>query len=78
MAGMNVPLTPISQDDGSPLAELCQVKSLDLIKEGGREMPKGAIGTVVQVYDHGAAYEVEFTSPLHAVIFARREQLTRI
>lgn len=38
----------------------------DVMAEGGR-LPAGSAGTVVGVYRGGAAYEVEFTKPFHAV-----------
>jgi len=31
-------------------------------------LPKGSVGTVVAIWGHGAAYEVEFTKPFHAVV----------
>jgi hypothetical protein len=34
----------------------------------GRSLPKGSVGAVVGIWKGGAAYEVEFNQPFHAVV----------
>ncbi|WP_091928305.1 hypothetical protein [Methylobacterium sp. yr668] len=41
-------------------------RSLDL--GDGRHMPAGSLGAIVFVHGGGAAYEVEFAKPTHAVV----------
>lgn len=43
----------------------------------GGDMPAGSRGTVVGVYRGGAAYEVEFVEPFHAVVTVRPQQISR-
>jgi hypothetical protein len=38
------------------------------IDVAGRSMPQGSRGAVVAAYSDGAAYEVEFHKPFHAVL----------
>lgn len=52
-----------------PIAELSVValdRDIDLSPIGC--LPKGTQGTLVSVYDGGAAYEVEFDEPFHALL----------
>ncbi len=44
----------------------------------GRFIPEGATGSVVMTYEAGAAFEVEFTAPIHAVVGVPREHLQRL
>lgn len=41
-----------------------------------REIPAGASGTIVAVWDHGEAYEVEFTKPFAAIATVEAADLT--
>ena len=34
----------------------------------GRSLPKGSVGAAVGIWKGGAAYEVEFNQPFHAVV----------
>lgn len=51
-----------------PIEEISRVSLVrDVDVEAGR-LPTGAKGTVVSVYEDGAAYCVEFTSPFAALV----------
>ncbi len=50
-----------------PINELARVALSVPVETGAGTLPAGAVGTVVGVYRQGAAYEVEFTIPFHAV-----------
>jgi len=41
--------------------------SSDARLEDGRLLPRGAAGAIVGIWRDGAAYEVEFREPFHAV-----------
>jgi hypothetical protein len=43
--------------------------------EDGRVLPRGAAGAVVGIWRKGAAYEVEFNEPFHAVVTVPAEDL---
>jgi hypothetical protein len=43
--------------------------------EDGRMLPPGAAGAVVGIWKKGAAYEVEFNEPFHAVVTIPAEAL---
>jgi hypothetical protein len=60
-----------------PISELTRVVAVRDIHEGRDTVPAGATGTVVFVYEDGAGYEIEFTSPFHTVISARRDAIRR-
>jgi hypothetical protein len=42
--------------------------SSDMRLDDGRVLPPGATGAVVGIWQDGAAYEVEFNEPFHAVV----------
>jgi hypothetical protein len=47
------------------LAELSVVETLRALEtDDSRSVPAGSRGTIVAVYGHGEAYEVEFASPV--------------
>ncbi len=50
------------------LAELTEVRLTRRVETGGSIMPQGSRGCIVGVYQDGAAYEVEFFAPEHAVL----------
>ena len=58
-----------------PLAEHSPVVAVRDIAEHGTVIPKGAVGTIVHVVRDGLGYDVEFTTPIHAVVTATREDL---
>lgn len=65
------------------LAEYSMVRARCLITEGGESVPAGARGAIVHVVKRKigpincvVGYVVEFVSPRHVVISARRSQLT--
>ena len=50
------------------IPEHCVVALLASVElDNGRVLPPGAEGVVVGLWQNGAAYEVEFTEPFHAV-----------
>ena len=59
-----------------PLPELSVVTLARNIAMGAGNLPKGALGTIVHVYDRGKAYEVEFEIPFHAVVTLESGDLT--
>jgi hypothetical protein len=71
--------SPSRIKSGSPgesdLAEFARVRARHEIRERGQLVPLGAVGTIVHVYEGGATFEVEFTSPVHAVVGADRDAL---
>lgn len=59
----------VAEADILPLAELDRVECLaDERTEEGAVVPAGAKGTVVAVWEMGAAYEIEFAHPFHALL----------
>lgn len=58
-----------------PFAELAIVKATTEIRGERGTVPAGATGTVLMVHADGAAYEIEFDAPTHAILRARREDL---
>ena len=52
-----------------PLPEHSVVKlASKLTLDDGRILPSGAKGAIVGIWADGAAYEVEFSEPFHAVV----------
>ena len=45
------------------------------VKDVGRELPAGARGTVVGVWEGGRAYEVEFAKPFECLVTVPTESL---
>jgi len=45
------------------------------VASAGRDLPAGARGTVVGVWQNGAAYEVEFTQPFACLVTLREMSL---
>ena len=58
---------PDARIDRPPVVELSRVILTTAVVVDGRVLPEGSAGTVVGVYGHGAAFEVEFTQPFHVV-----------
>lgn len=57
-------------------AEHSLVELASTIKvDAERSLPKGSVGAVVGVWQEGAAYEVEFNEPFHAVVTVPAPQL---
>lgn len=59
-------------------SELERVRTRVPLREGKVTVPAGATGTIVYVYAGKSAVEVEFTSPVHAVIGVPVDDLERI
>ena len=57
------------------LPEFSMVRATTDIRESETLVPKGAVGAIVLVYPENQAYEVEFTTPFHAVVGAPRREL---
>jgi hypothetical protein len=60
------------------IPEFTCVRSLTEIREGDEVVPAGAEGAVVNILGDGRGYAVEFVTPVHAVVTARRNQLAII
>ena len=58
-----------STDTGAhePIEELTRVALSKPVETESGVLPAGSMGTVVGVYQSGAAYEVEFANPFHTV-----------
>ncbi|WP_204561862.1 DUF4926 domain-containing protein [Azospirillum palustre] len=50
-----------------PIEELTRVELSKPVEPEDGVLPAGSVGTVVGIYRGGAAYEVEFAKPFHAV-----------
>lgn len=50
-----------------PIEELTRVALSKPVETEDGVLPAGSVGTVVGIYRGGAAYEVEFAKPFHAV-----------
>jgi hypothetical protein len=62
-------LSGLTQRGSNPgFSELSIVRLDRDFAVNGQVLPAGTAGTVVAVYADGAAYEVEFESPFHAVV----------
>jgi hypothetical protein len=56
-------------DAGPALREFSMVAlRADIALPDHRVMPSGSRGAIVFVYENGAAYEVEFSRPFHALL----------
>ena len=55
-----------------------RVRLVGSLNVEGCSIPEGATGTVMMTYKAGAAFEVEFTAPIHAVVGVPRERLQRL
>lgn len=54
--------------DGAGIRELARVRLVEEFLAEGYVLPEGAEGTVVLEHGKGEAFEVEFTTPFHAVV----------
>jgi hypothetical protein len=62
----------------APLAEHSLVAlRTGLRLDDGRALASGAVGAIVGVWRNGAAYEVEFAEPFHAVVTVSAADLAR-
>jgi len=69
---------PIGGVEPRAIREHDRVRLLAPLTLEGRFIPEGATGSVVMTYEAGAAFEVEFTAPIHAVVGVPREHLQRL
>jgi hypothetical protein len=60
------------------LPEFGKVRLLRDVVFYGTRFPEGSTGTVVEIHDGGAAYEVEFSTPAEEVVGVRREDLLAV
>lgn len=58
-----------------PLAEHSRVVAVREITEDMTIIPAGAVGTVINIIRGGVGYDVEFTTPIHAIVAAERAEL---
>ena len=65
----------LDPDQHAELKELSLVFAVNDIRDGSEFVAEGSTGTIVFVHGGGAAYQVEFTSPRHSIVFARREDI---
>ena len=75
-AALSVSLSHSSDTPASGFTELSVVRLVHPVKEGRRTLPAGAAGTVVHAYSDGVGYEVEFSSPFHAIVTLEAGDLT--
>jgi hypothetical protein len=71
----------ISQDltsDGETLPEFGKVRLLRDVLFHGTRFPTGSTGTIVEIHEGGAGYEVEFSVPAEEVVGVRREDLLAV
>ena len=52
---------------------VCLSSSLEL--GDGRNLPAGSVGAVVGIWADGAAYEIEFAEPFHAVATVAEDRI---
>lgn len=75
----HVATVPVKRDPRpaqTRIAELDRVTlSRDVWGDGGARVSAGAIGTVVGIWAGGAAFEVEFTRPVPALVTVRAEAI---
>ena len=64
--------------DGSAIRELARVRLVQEFWSEGYVLPEGAEGTVVLEHGQGEAFEVEFTTPFHAVVGVPADMLRLI
>lgn len=58
------------------LRELSRVElTVAVVGDDGATVPAGSVGTVVAVWAHGAAYEVEFVRPVQELATVRADGL---
>jgi hypothetical protein len=69
---------PVRETDRRAIRDHDRVRLLAPLTVEGRFIPEGATGSVVMTYEAGAAFEVEFTAPIHAVVGVPRERLQRL
>ncbi len=69
--------TVIKQDTRpvGPRAELSRVTLAHNVESESGVIPAGSCGTIMHVYPGGPAYEVEFTSPIHAVATVKADDI---
>lgn len=61
--------TTIGAAEADTLPDLARVRVLrDVEADEGASVPRGSIGTVVAIWSAGAAYDVEFTRPVAALV----------
>lgn len=75
-AVLSVSVSHASNAPASSFAELSVVRLVHPVKEGRRTIPAGALGTIVHAYSDGVGYEVEFSSPFHAIVTLEAGDLT--
>lgn len=64
---------------GALFRELDRVRTLaDVVGEDGEAVPAGSTGTVVAIWDGGAAFDVEFTRPVEALAALSPDTLTLV
>lgn len=74
-AGKTVGISATGLRGCAPVVELQRVTLARLVDcEEGR-VPAGATGTIVHVWRNGAAFEVEFTQPFHAVATVQAQDI---
>lgn len=61
---------------GASLSEYTRVMTTVALDEDGTIIPKGTVGTIVDVSASQGCYEVEFSEPHPAVLTLRPEQIT--
>ena len=64
--------------DMKAVRELDRVRLAGFYHSGEGVLPAGTEGTVVYRYKDGAAYEVEFIAPIHALVTLRPGELERV
>ncbi|WP_091718483.1 hypothetical protein [Methylobacterium phyllostachyos] len=64
---------------GALFRELDRVRTLtDTVGEDGEPVPAGSTGTIVAVWNGGAAFDVEFTRPVEALAAIAPNQLALV
>lgn len=64
---------------GAAFRELDRVRTLiDVVGEDGEAVPAGSVGTVVAVWDAGAAFDVEFTRPIEGLAAIEPDHLALV
>ena len=75
-AGSSSELMPQDGPEGANFRELERVRLKRSVSSDGRVCPAGSLGTIVHRYHGGSAYEVEFVSPLQAVLTLNASEIT--
>lgn len=67
---------PNKSFQASVLPELSCVRAVKEIRDSGQVVSEGSVGAIVDVSKTNGWYTIEFTSPKHAIVTAKRDEIS--